>query len=115
MSDTNDEQHKASAGGHARAAKLTPEERREIAKHAARVRWANRADDRKLSPKEIERLALTYAIQDREAMVQAAGPDSEEGKRAAELVEVFKARLRSRYGEGALNGVAHEVGEEEGV
>ena len=30
-------------GGKARAAKLTPEERSEIAKKAARVRWARRA------------------------------------------------------------------------
>ena len=30
-------------GGPARAAKLTPEQRNEIAKKAARARWANRA------------------------------------------------------------------------
>ena len=30
-------------GGKARAAKLTPEQRREIAQKAARARWANRA------------------------------------------------------------------------
>jgi len=112
MSDTNDEQHKASAGGHARAAKLTPEERREIARHAARVRWANRADDRKLSPKEIERLALIYATQDREAFADERKTPQDEAEEARDLAKAFRHRLKSRFGEDYDQVWAEE---EEGV
>ena len=38
------EQERASKGGEARAAKLTPEERSEIARKAARARWASHDD-----------------------------------------------------------------------
>ena len=37
-------------GGPARAAKLTPEERREIAKRAAQARWATRQQDPENKP-----------------------------------------------------------------
>lgn len=42
--DPTPEEERAAKGGAARAAKLTPEERSEIARKAARVRWSGEGD-----------------------------------------------------------------------